>query len=61
MKADPRGFEPLIFSVTGRRVNRATLWVLGVEGGSRTHDLGVMSATLLPTELPRHFKLIANC
>lgn len=25
--ADPRGFEPLISSVTGKRVNRATLWV----------------------------------
>lgn len=25
--ADPRGFEPLIFCSTSRRVNRATLWV----------------------------------
>ena len=30
--ADPTGFEPAISSVTGRRVNRATLQVLGAEG-----------------------------
>jgi hypothetical protein len=32
---------------------------LCVEGGSRTYDLGVMNATLLPTELPRRI-LIFN-
>ncbi len=27
-----------------------------VEGGSRTHDLSVMNATLLPAELPRRYE-----
>ena len=31
-----------------------------VRGGNRTHDLGVMSATLLPTELPWHSFLRAR-
>ena len=29
----------------------------GVGGGDRTHDLSVMSATLLPTELPRQARM----
>ena len=66
--ARARGFEPLISSVTGRRLKpgwtmpalyKYFTFQLGVEGGSRTHDLGVMNATLSPTELPRHI-LIFN-
>ncbi len=56
-KARAMGFEPTISSVTGRRLKPG--WTTPAycrpcaEGGSRTHDLHVMSVALLPTELPR--------
>ncbi len=58
--AGPTGFEPAIFSVTGRRVNRATprtlvaatLNFLGGWGGDWTHDLGLMSHTLYQLSYP---------
>ena len=51
------GFEPVIFSVTGRRVrpgytNDPRRELHGTRGGDRTHDLGLMSPTLYLTELP---------
>ena len=51
--ADPTGFEPAISSVTGRRVNRATLQVLGAGGRIRTYDNMAYDATALTTELHR--------
>src|SRR5688500_620195 len=48
----PTGFEPAIFSVTGRRVNRATPRTRGGWGGFRTHYLGLMSPTLYRLSYP---------
>ena len=51
--AGPTGFEPAIFSVTGRRVNRATPRThIGGWGGFRTHYLGLMSPTLYQLSYP---------
>ena len=50
--AGPTGFEPAVFSVTGRRVNRATPRTLGGWGGFRTHYLGLMSPTLYRLSYP---------
>lgn len=55
------GFEPVVFSVTGRRVRpgyttRACVLVvlsfIGTRGGDRTHDLGLMSPTLCQLSYP---------
>ena len=50
--AGPTGFEPAVFSVTGRRVNRATPRTRGGWGGFRTHYLGLMSPTLYQLSYP---------
>ena len=55
--AGPKGFEPSVFSVTGRRVNRATPRTQGeLDGSRRQDDDGFISAGPNVTGLDRSGK-----